>query len=131
MPQVDKVTFFPQVFWLVLLLIVFYVLFLRTFFTHIVNTFRVRSFFYLQNAENKYRNQVNVVNQNSELTFMMQSLLSVTLLEGKQGLLKDAKNWSNSSIEQQLNDSAFISTVFDSKITMLLEEDELLESCNY
>jgi len=51
MPQVDKVTFFPQTFWLILVIIILAVFVLRRNFYHTVNVLKTRTFLITNNSE--------------------------------------------------------------------------------
>lgn len=130
MPQVDKVTFWPQVFWLAAFIILFYVIFLRDYVAAVLNALKTRNLFYLQNIQQRQHNEIQMTAKNVELSFLIQSLLAVTLLQTKQLVATDANDWFSKSLEQQLCKSELVTAAFDGQIALLLEETELQETCN-
>jgi hypothetical protein len=130
MPQVDKVSFFPQVFWLIFLLILFYIFFLRYTFTNISNIFKTRNYFFLENSRSTHKNKINLKTLTIKNIFINTIFIEQLILNNKTEIINTFQNWLNISAKKMLLESEIFKEIGEAKVEQVLTEQALNTSEN-
>lgn len=122
MPQVDKVSFFPQVFWLIFLLILFYIFFLRYTFTNLSNTLKARNYFFLENSKSAHKNKIDLKTLTIKNICINTIFIEQLILSNKMEILNIFQDWLNTSAKKMLVESEIFNEIGIAKIEQLLTE---------
>jgi len=128
MPQVDVVSFFPQVFWLILLLITTYIYLLRYSVYSLINIFKIRFFFYLNNRKNSSNNSIQNKIVSLETMSTSETLINSLVLNNKKNLIETYNSWSNINLENEILTSNIAAIFQDCKLEQVCNELTLLET---
>jgi hypothetical protein len=127
MPQVDKVTFFPQTFWLITIVIMLAIFVLRKNFYHTVNLLKTRIFLIINNFELQLKiNKSNMTKLNMQASIYRTT--NTNLFNNKLGLFSSqiniwVKNFNINNLPHLIsNNWSTTQTVFYS------EEDHFFDS---